>query len=66
MLRNGAGAGSHESDEGGVGFDRPDHAAVFDLSMEYDEDDVLLDWEQYAGTRAVCACRCPGRKRGEL
>ena len=49
LQQNGAAGGSHESEEGGVGFDRPDHAAVFDLSMEYDDDDVLLDWEQYAG-----------------
>lgn len=32
-----------------MGFDRPDHAAVFDLSMDYSDDDVLLDWEQYSG-----------------
>ena len=33
MLRNGGAAPSQGSEEGGVGFDRPDHAAVFDLSM---------------------------------
>ena len=49
MLRNGGGAApSQDSEDGGVGFDRPDHAAVFDLSMDSD-DDVLLDWEAYAG-----------------
>lgn len=48
MLRNGGAAPSQDSEEGGVGFDRPDHAAVFDLSMDSD-DDVLLDWEAYAG-----------------
>jgi hypothetical protein len=49
-------AGGHPAngvdDEDGsasVGFDRPDHAAVFDLSMDYSDDDVLLDWEQYSG-----------------
>ena len=31
-----------------VRFYRSDHAAVFDLSMDSD-DDVLLDWEAYAG-----------------
>ena len=31
-----------------VGFYRSDHAAVFVLSMDSD-DDVLLDWEAYAG-----------------
>ena len=38
-----------EDDAASVGFDRPDHAAVFDLSMDYSDDDVLLDWEQYSG-----------------
>ena len=48
MLRNGGAGSSQDSEDGGVGFDRPDHAAVFDLSMDSD-DDVLLDWEAYAG-----------------
>ena len=48
MLRNGGAGPSQDSEDGGVGFDRPDHAAVFDLSMDSD-DDVLLDWEAYAG-----------------
>lgn len=43
---NGAQGGEADS----VGYDRPDHAAVFDLSMEYSDDDILLDWEQYAGS----------------
>lgn len=30
------------------GFDRPNQN-VFDLSMDYSDDEVLLDWEQYAG-----------------
>ena len=52
-----------------VGFYRSDHAAVFDLSMDSD-DDVLLDWEAYAGApstgRYICqrhvprACPVPG------
>ena len=37
-------------------FDRHDQT-VFDLSMDYDEDDqVLLDWEQYAGMKRVRCC----------
>lgn len=49
----GAANGVDEDDESaGVGFDRPDHAAVFDLSMDYSDDDVLLDWEQYSGAHA--------------
>ncbi|BDA42905.1 Aminopeptidase N [Coccomyxa sp. Obi] len=48
----GAANGVDDEDESaGVGFDRPDHAAVFDLSMDYSDDDVLLDWEQYSGGR---------------
>ena len=32
-------------------------ADVFDLSMDYDEDDqVLLDWEQYAGLKRTRCC----------
>ncbi len=45
-----------EDDAGSVGFDRPDHAAVFDLSMDYSDDDVLLDWEQYSGAHAYLSC----------
>jgi hypothetical protein len=42
------GPGEAETPNGsGVGFSRPDQ--VFDLGMDYDDDDVLLDWEQYAG-----------------
>lgn len=38
------------------GFERPDQT-VFDLSMEYSDDDVLLDWEQYTGDlRQHLAC----------
>ena len=37
-------------------FDRHDQT-VFDLSMDYDDDDqVLLDWEQYAGMKKVKCC----------
>lgn len=37
-------------------FDRHDQT-VFDLSMDYDDDDqVLLDWEQYAGMKRVKCC----------
>ena len=37
-------------------FDRHDQT-VFDLSMDYDDDDqVLLDWEQYAGMKRVTCC----------
>ena len=37
-------------------FDRHDQT-VFDLSMDYDDDDqVLLDWEQYAGMKRVACC----------
>ena len=32
------------------GFDRPDQT-VFDLTMDYSDDETLLDWEQYAGMR---------------
>ena len=39
--------GAEEDD--GVGYERQDHAAVFDLDMDYDDDEVLLDWEQYSG-----------------
>ena len=40
--------GANEDDS--VGYERHDHAAVFDLSMDYSDDEVLLDWEQYSGT----------------
>ncbi|KAK9828032.1 hypothetical protein WJX81_003329 [Elliptochloris bilobata] len=41
------------SEEGG--YDRPDQ--VFDLSMdEFDDNDVLLDWEVYAGMRRYKCC----------
>lgn len=43
-------------------FDRHDQT-VFDLSMDYDDDDqVLLDWEQYAGMKRVrcCGLDCTG------
>lgn len=46
------GAAEEEEEGTSVGFDRPDHAAVFDLSMDYSDDDVLLDWEQYSGMHA--------------
>ena len=37
-------------------FDRHDQT-VFDLSMDYDDDDqVLLDWEQYAGMKRIRCC----------
>lgn len=37
-------------------FDRHDQT-VFDLSMDYDDDDqALLDWEQYAGMKRVKCC----------
>ena len=39
------------------GFDRQEQA-VFDLSMDYSDDDTLLDWEQYAGNRRVRCCGC--------
>ena len=38
------------NEDDGVGYERQDHAAVFDLSMDYSDDEVLLDWEQYSGT----------------
>lgn len=42
----------------GIGFARPDQ--VFDLGMDYDDDDVLLDWEQYAGVLRAPTCdTCP-------
>ncbi|KAK9805996.1 hypothetical protein WJX73_002376 [Symbiochloris irregularis] len=31
---------------------------VFDLSMDYSDDETLLDWEQYAGNRKVRCCGC--------
>lgn len=37
------------------GFERPDQT-VFDLSMEYSDDDVLLDWEQYTGMKRLRFC----------
>ena len=40
------------------GFDRPNQN-VFDLSMDYSDDEVLLDWEQYsgeAGTQKITPC----------
>ena len=48
--------GSYDAPEGSEngylnsarGFDRPNQN-VFDLSMDYSDDEVLLDWEQYAG-----------------
>lgn len=40
--------GANEDDS--VGYEQQDHAAVFDLSMDYSDDEVLLDWEQYSGT----------------
>lgn len=46
MSRNGGG------EDDSVGFERQDHAAVFDLAMDYSDDEVLLDWEQYSGARA--------------
>ncbi len=42
------------------GFDRPNQN-VFDLSMDYSDDEVLLDWEQYSGTvlsRLTCTAVC--------
>ena len=36
-------------EEDSVGYEQQDHAAVFDLSMDYSDDEVLLDWEQYSG-----------------
>ncbi|KAK9863355.1 hypothetical protein WJX84_004350, partial [Apatococcus fuscideae] len=39
------------------GFDRPNQN-VFDLSMDYSDDEVLLDWEQYSGMRKYRACGC--------
>lgn len=39
--------GSPHSEQG---FDRPDQT-VFDLTMDYSDDETLLDWEQYAGMR---------------
>lgn len=32
------------------GYDRPDQT-VFDLTMDYSDEETLLDWEQYAGMR---------------
>ena len=43
-------------------FDRHDQT-VFDLSMDYEDDDqVLLDWEQYAGMKRIrcCGLDCTG------
>ena len=41
----------------GNGHDRQDQT-VFDLSMDYSDDETLLDWEQYAGNRRVRCCGC--------
>lgn len=46
ISRNGGG------EDDSVGYEQQDHAAVFDLSMDYSDDEVLLDWEQYSGARA--------------
>ena len=44
-------------EEDSVGYERQDHAAVFDLSMDYSDDEVLLDWEQYSGKPMECHVR---------
>jgi hypothetical protein len=42
--------GWSDSHAGEQGYDRPDQT-VFDLSMDYSDEDVLLDWEQYTGMK---------------
>ncbi|KAK9817285.1 hypothetical protein WJX72_012218 [[Myrmecia] bisecta] len=46
-----------EGTQSARGFDRPDQT-VFDLSLDYSDEDVLLDWEQYAGMKRVRCCGC--------
>ena len=46
-------------EEDSIGYERQDHAAVFDLSMDYSDDEVLLDWEQYSGDAMDCRVRHP-------
>ena len=48
MSRNGA------DEDDGVGYEQQDHAAVFDLAMDYSDDEVLLDWEKYSGAALAC------------
>lgn len=47
---NGQESGEDTSPHSAQGFDRPDQT-VFDLTMDYSDDETLLDWEQYAGMR---------------
>ena len=46
-------------EEDSVGYEQQDHAAVFDLSMDYSDDEVLLDWEQYSGKALDIVVRHP-------
>ena len=48
MSRNGA------NEDDSVGYELQDHAAVFDLAMDYSDDEVLLDWEKYSGAAFTC------------
>jgi len=48
MSRNGA------DEDDSVGYEQQDHAAVFDLAMDYSDDEVLLDWEKYSGAAFAC------------
>ena len=42
--------GPPPDDDNEQGYEAPDQT-VFDLTMDYSDDETLLDWEQYAGQR---------------
>lgn len=50
--------GNQEYEPSENGHDRGNDQAVFDLSMDYSDDETLLDWEQYAGNRKTRCCGC--------
>ena len=56
-LNAGQASRSGMDEEDSVGYERQDHAAVFDLSMDYSDDEVLLDWEQYSGKAMECCVK---------
>lgn len=58
--------GAEGAEADSVGYDRPDHAAVFDLAMDYSDDDILLDWEQYAGVCTSFSNTCDGLRPASM
>ena len=70
MLSHEGSYDQHEGSESGYqnsarGFDRPNQN-VFDLSMDYSDDEVLLDWEQYAGAGHYLIDLCSYAKKPDV